>query len=331
MKNIEELLAPISQEFPCGKDLEHDADFVSLETDSLGKPERIMGAIVIPAEEPDWSDIQHRAEYLFSRTKDLRMAVLLLRANTRCNGIVGFILSLKLIKGLLNQYWNEIYPSLDIEEDNDPTMRLNVLASLEDPNTLIKDVQSMSFICTERHTKLTVRDILITLGKLTPTGNVTVLGLGEVEHILQSDENKELLNAITEAVQVLNDIRSILGKQVSAGQVPDFKSLYDILNLVQSTCSEMSGATDSTGTVAEKIQQPGNPSLHTSEINSREDVVRTLEKVCIFIERTEPTNPAPLLIRRAQYLMTKNFMEILDELGPDWLKQVQSLSAHNKK
>ena len=66
----------------------------------------------------------------------------------------------------------------------------------------------------------------------------------------------------------------------------------------------------------------------TGDIRNREDVVRVLEKVCNFIERTEPTNPAPLLIRRAQYLMTKNFIEIIEELGPDWLKEVQRLSGH---
>ncbi len=42
---------------------------------------------------------------------------------------------------------------------------------------------------------------------------------------------------------------------------------------------------------------------------------------------SEPTNPAPLLIRRKQYLMTKNFVEIIEELGPDWLKEVQRLSG----
>ncbi len=39
-------------------------------------------------------------------------------------------------------------------------------------------------------------------------------------------------------------------------------------------------------------------------------------------------NPAPLLIRRVKYLMSKNFVEMVDELGPDWLKEARRLSGH---
>ena len=61
------------------------------------------------------------------------------------------------------------------------------------------------------------------------------------------------------------------------------------------------------------------------EIRSREDAVRVLERVCAFIERTEPANPAPLFIRRAQQLLTKSFMEIIQDLAPDSLGQIQKM------
>ena len=62
-------------------------------------------------------------------------------------------------------------------------------------------------------------------------------------------------------------------------------------------------------------------------IASRADVVRTLERACEWIERHEPSNPAPLLIRRAQRLMSKNFMEIMRDLAPDGLDQIQRLAG----
>jgi type VI secretion system protein ImpA len=67
------------------------------------------------------------------------------------------------------------------------------------------------------------------------------------------------------------------------------------------------------------------------EIRSREDAVRMLEKICEFIERTEPANPAPLFIRRGQRLMTKNFVEILQELAPESLNQLKQITGIEPK
>lgn len=67
------------------------------------------------------------------------------------------------------------------------------------------------------------------------------------------------------------------------------------------------------------------------EIHSREDVVRMLEKICEFIERTEPANPAPLFIRRGQRLMTKNFVEIIQDLAPDSLNQIKQITGFEPK
>lgn len=58
-------------------------------------------------------------------------------------------------------------------------------------------------------------------------------------------------------------------------------------------------------------------------IESREDVLKLLEKICAYYELTEPTSPVPYLLRRAMRLVTKNFMEIIEDLAPDSIAQVQ--------
>jgi type VI secretion system protein ImpA len=60
---------------------------------------------------------------------------------------------------------------------------------------------------------------------------------------------------------------------------------------------------------------------------TREDAIRLLESVCAFIERTEPTNPAPLLIRRARSLMDKDFVAIMQDLAPDGLAQLRLIAG----
>ncbi|MDQ6640844.1 MAG: type VI secretion system protein TssA, partial [Pseudomonadota bacterium] len=62
-------------------------------------------------------------------------------------------------------------------------------------------------------------------------------------------------------------------------------------------------------------------------IASRDDVFRALDRACEWIERNEPSNPAPLLIRRAQRLMSKNFIDIIRDLAPDGLSQVERIAG----
>jgi type VI secretion system protein ImpA len=70
--------------------------------------------------------------------------------------------------------------------------------------------------------------------------------------------------------------------------------------------------------------------IATGAIASREDAIRALERACEWIERNEPSNPAPLLVRRAQRLMSKNFIDIIRDLVPDGLGQVEKLAGTGK-
>jgi type VI secretion system protein ImpA len=68
-------------------------------------------------------------------------------------------------------------------------------------------------------------------------------------------------------------------------------------------------------------RQGGGRSLSGS-IETRNDALRAIDMVCEYLERTEPTNPAQLLLRRARKLVNKNFVELVRELAPESLDQV---------
>lgn len=84
---VNDLLAPIAADDPCGPDLEYDPAFMVLVADLLGKPEQQFGDTIIAAIEPDWAQIGAQATGILKRSKDLRGAVLLLRAATRTQGL----------------------------------------------------------------------------------------------------------------------------------------------------------------------------------------------------------------------------------------------------
>ena len=51
--------------------------------------------------------------------------------------------------------------------------------------------------------------------------------------------------------------------------------------------------------------------------------MRALDEIIRYFERAEPSSPVPLLLRRAQRLVDKNFLDILRDLAPDGVQQAE--------
>ena len=74
------------------------------------------------------------------------------------------------------------------------------------------------------------------------------------------------------------------------------------------------------GTAAAQAPPPA-----TGEINSREDVIRALDKICEYFSRHEPSSPVPLLAKRAKRLVSKSFLEILRDMAPGGIHEAESI------
>jgi type VI secretion system protein ImpA len=312
----------------CGPDLEYDPDFISLFLAATGKPERQSGESLVPAEEPDWADVRRRAESILARSKDIRVAMLLTRALTRTANLDGLCAGLQLVHQMLSQSWDGVHPRLDPSEDLDPTMRLNALASLADPDAVLGDLRSALLVSPGNQRRVSVRDVLGVAGKLPlAEGAPTQM---EMETILAdaASRNEVPVAAISGALATALEIKSLLVDKVGSDRATDLSPLVDTLKSVAQVVAkvagvETSGAASDDGTNQESGARTAGTAI--GEIRSREDAVRVLERVCAFIERTEPANPAPLFIRRAQQLLTKSFMEIIQDLAPDSLGQIQKM------
>jgi type VI secretion system protein ImpA len=46
-----------------------------------------------------------------------------------------------------------------------------------------------------------------------------------------------------------------------------------------------------------------------------------------YYERSEPSSPVPLLIKRAKRLVGKSFVDIIRDISPDAMSQVQMVSG----
>ncbi len=328
------LLAAISATSPCGEDLEYDADFLHLERSAQGQPERSMGDSILPAEPPEWRGIQQQSLDLLSRSKDLRITHFLLQSTLALEGLPGLATSLELIDGLLRDYWEQLHPRLDADDDNDPTVRINALAGLASDTTigLLRDA-----ILTRSRTfgPVSVRAALNAAGLQHFSGES--LGSDHLAGALQ-DSDPEHLDAIRHALSsarsAVESIEKQVSEQVGSASGVDLSALKQPLRLALQVLGQHAAQAADSPAEAEVEPAPGQePSAPTApaqprvsgEINSRDDVLRSLDRLLAYYSRHEPSSPLPVLLNRAKNLVNADFAAIVRNLIPDGMSQFENL------
>lgn len=122
LPDVESLLAPISAERPCGEDLRYDTAFDAVQSavqHSLRCEEGLVEDESRNKVQADWRVVIQRAtDLLARRTKDLRIAAWLARALAGQDGFAGCAAGLALVRRLLEEFWEGLYP-LDPESEPD--------------------------------------------------------------------------------------------------------------------------------------------------------------------------------------------------------------------
>jgi type VI secretion system protein ImpA len=60
-------------------------------------------------------------------------------------------------------------------------------------------------------------------------------------------------------------------------------------------------------------------------------VVRALDNICAYYRRHEPSSPLPLLLERCKRLATMSFIEIVREMVPDGIPQVEIIAGKREE
>jgi len=333
---IEALLSDIAADTPCGEDLEYDPLFAEMEKLAQETPERQYGDTIIPAEPPDWRGVKKAALSLLERTRDLRVAVYLARALLQSDGFPGFAEGLALVEGLIERYWDGVYPLLDPDDDNDPTLRINTIVALCDSETTLRDLRETPLVSSRALGRFSLRDVQVAMGVLTPVaGDDEELPTQSRLDAAFQDADLEVLQATAEAVagarERVERIEAALTDQVGVTQAPDMSDLTGVLKEVRQVLTEQlqrRGVSATGETEGQGESEDGAASgaatgqrLVVGDIASREDVIRMLDKICDYFSRYEPSSPVPFLLKRAKNLVTKDFMEIMLDLAPGGTEQ----------
>jgi type VI secretion system protein ImpA len=340
--DIDALLMAVDPVAPCGPNLEDDQAFLALDREAQGKPEVQYGATITPAVPPDWKAVRHIACELLGRSRDLRLAVHLLRANLALNGIAGMADGVVLIERLLDGRWDSVHPMLDAEEDNDPTERINCLATLCDTGTLLRELKEATLVTLPGLGPLTMKMLEAANGE-TPAAGQEKIEIASIERAI-ADLDRGALDAavdvLARALDAVVSIEVILVQRVGSARALSFDALTRALRKAREFLARQQGAASGAQPDPVGSAQSGSAALPadpapsmvagpraaqagaSGEIGSRDDVVRTLDRLIQYYRRHEPSSPIPILLERAMRLVPMNFFELLQDLAPEGVAQL---------
>ena len=310
---------------PCGEDLEYDNDFLALTQAVAGKPETTFA----DAEPPDWRAARSLAESLLERTRDLRVAVMWARAMLNLEGAVSLPEGMRLIHGLLDRHWDALHP---IPDDGDAYARVNTLTDMCSAAGLLGDLRAALVVRNRSIGELTGRDIDIATGRLDARDDESPLGKSNVQQLLRDAVADEpaIAQIAPRTLEALTRLADLGRDRFGYESAPDLQPLVDAVEAIGSLMPVVEGEASSdtgdayaadTGDAAAPASRGTGRGLGDS-IETRDDALRAIDMVCEFLERTEPTNPAQMLLRRAQRLVNKNFLELVRELAPEAAAEV---------
>lgn len=347
---LEALLAPVTPAAPSGDNLEYAPEFAALEEAALGKPERQMGSGTLPGEPPNFNLLFSRSNELLRRSKDLRIAAHLTRACVDKHGFVGLHQGTALLHRLLANYWPSVHPQLDPDDGNDPTMRVSALSALISAEFLAA-LRVAPLFSSQVAGPISLRSFAIIAGELPQPSDGPKIDANLVEAAFR-EVQLPVLQTLAQSLQGARDELKGVSEafQKGAGGVagPDFSSLDRIVFQAQNAVrprlatrlSEASPAAAAPAAGAAASNGNGNGNGHAAAaaaeaapvgingvVRNRDDVVMLLDKIIGYYERHEPSSPLPLLLSRCRKLAALSFLDIVKDMAPAALQQVELLGG----
>jgi type VI secretion system protein ImpA len=258
----------------------------------------------------------------------------LTRSLLRTDAWVGLAEGLSVLQGMVERYWDGLYPSLDPEDNNDPTMRLNILNTLSD-TAVLAAIRTTPLVSSRTLGRYSLKDLDIANNEAPPDkGMANPPTMANIDGAAQDCDLNELeraSGAVKTALAAVTGLDETLSVRADAGtgtfaKVTGLLRRADVFlgsRLAQrkpDAASGSEGATTDDGAPA-PVARGGV----RGPISSRDDVLKALDDIANYYAKYEPANPIPLFMARCKRLVMMSFFDIVKELAPDGLGQIQVL------
>jgi type VI secretion system protein ImpA len=327
-----ELLEPITEDQPCGVNLEDTELLASFDAFRLFGQARPLDApaepdekrIPKPPESPEWGEIRDKALEALAKSKDLRLLAYLGTALLRTDGVTAFAETLNVASRWLDMHWSQTYPLVD----EDAILRRNALNCFADPMAVVDGLRRVPLVRSRQHGTFSLRDVDIATHQLLPGEGGAQVDENQVNAAFGSmplAELTQLHDSVVGAVTSLHKIDASMRDAAGSEATPSFDPLAaQLARTSQVLRAQLASHPDSAAAAAGVDSGVGDGASVSGVVKSRQDAIRALDAVADFFKRTEPSSPIPLFLERAKRLVSKDFLEVLADIAPEAVAQARA-------
>ena len=189
---------------------------------------------------------------MFEKTRDLRVAMILTAALLKEDGIAGFRDGVALVKGFIEKLWDQFYPKLDPEDNNDPMIRVNILKGFDGDGSSadlykfkLRLREAVLTNSKQRIGRFGYRDVQIAKGEIPAPpqaeGQAPPADMALINAAFEDTTTEDLQGSQTtmqETIDLLAALDAALVEKVGAGAGPDFAGLKDVCQQVKGLIEE---------------------------------------------------------------------------------------------
>jgi len=324
------LASPLSEQDPCGPDLDAVADldylnFVATAENLLPASFFDMDGKPFDRSKIDFTAVLAPMRPLLERTRDVRLFVLLAKFSGLNRDLAGFETAVRAIHGMLSRCWDEVHPR---GEDGIFSARTVALETLDDMPVVILPLQYAPLVQHRRLGAITYRQYMVANAEVPARKGDDSHDLTTLESAMAEVELPHLVETLARLDslrQALAEIGKLWVEHTGVEQAPKLERLPALLDkicaLLNSVVTKRNPAAALRQQAANAGPEPAAAMMAGSELRSLADVANALAAVALYFARNEPSNPALLLVRQGQQLMGKSFIEVMKVLVPG--KQVE--------
>lgn len=351
--SFEWALEPVSEEAPCGPNLDRtdDPDFLDYYFDALGRlPERY----VIPGMETDSGkrtedrifdpktiDIKvetERVHGLLERSRDIRLLTLQAQFDCLAGRTESMADAIETIANLLDAFGDAVHPAIE----DDAAERRDVLAELAQPITIVTGLRYMGLT---GGAEVTLRKLQVADGEFAPHTGEENLSSSAMRDALGSASNRQKVDAVHAALlrmtEALRRIVSYCRTQDRAPFAPSYEPTFKVLDEMRAAITaarpDLRGAEADFAPSPEPSaqggaeqseapnEQPGTSEETSAPLQSSSSVSITNHNAArqaliaceAYFQTYEPSSAALLLVRQARHLIGKPLVAAMEALLPE--------------
>lgn len=342
----QEIISDIVGDSVCGVNLEDDSGFQNFFFESQGTPERFDGQSTIPAEPPEWRTVKKQAIEYLAKTRDLKLISVLAQSVLNTEGLYKFEQCLSGLSQQVQSHWQEVFPALD-EDDGDPLERISALGHINDKNFVINVIRQLPIANSKVLGNVTLQKIekAVSPGGTKEEGDLELPQIIGIFKESDTEQNTATYTVVNQCITHLNEINRAFIEQAGNEYNVNFDAIVEVLtNLANSlkkygdlrleVVTEADEGSDTTESEHQSSDSaPANTATSTSfrdanmKLTSRSDVERCFDLILSYYQECEPSSPVPILVSRAKKLVNSDFLDIVKDIFPDALDQVQKLGG----